>query len=119
MQTGRQQSEIYSFGVILFELLCARPAVTYDEEGGEQFLSKLARSHYEKGTLTEIIDPVLWVQMNRDSFTVFSELAYQCLSEDLSIRPTISAVIEQLQKVLKLQQGPEISELQQGLATHK
>ncbi|GJS08250.1 kinase-like domain-containing protein [Tanacetum coccineum] len=55
LQTG-MQSEIYSFGVILFELLFARLAVTYDEDGGTQFLSKLVRSHYENGTLTEIID---------------------------------------------------------------
>ncbi|PWA87003.1 protein kinase-like domain-containing protein [Artemisia annua] len=105
--------EIYSFGVILFELLCARLVVTNDEEGGTQSLSKLAHSHYEKGTLMEIIDPILRVQMNRDSVAIFSEVAYRCLNEDPSIRPTISEVIQQLQKVLKLQQGFEISELQQ------
>lgn len=107
---NRMQLEIYYFGVILFELLCARPAVTFDEKGT---LTKLACSHYEKGTLTEIIDPLLRAQMNRDSFTVFSELAYQCASKAPSKRPTISVVIEQLQKVVKLQQGFEISELQQ------
>ncbi|GKB35428.1 kinase-like domain-containing protein [Tanacetum coccineum] len=112
IQTG-MLSYIYSFGVILFELLCGRPAVTYDDDGGTQFLRKLARSLYEKGTLTEIIDPLLRVQMNRDSIAIFSEIAYRCLNEDPSTHPTISVVIEQLQKVLKLQQGFEISELQQ------
>ncbi|GJW20754.1 kinase-like domain-containing protein [Tanacetum coccineum] len=102
----------YSFGVILFELLCARLAVN-DEEGGTQFFSKLARSHYEKGTLTEIVDPLLRAQMNRDSIVIFSEIAYRCLNEDPSLRPTILVVIEELQKVLKLQQGFEISEHQQ------
>ncbi|GJV93914.1 RNA-directed DNA polymerase, eukaryota [Tanacetum coccineum] len=53
LETGRL-SEIYSFGVMLFELLCSRLAVTYDEDGGARFLSKLACSHYEEGTLTEI-----------------------------------------------------------------
>ncbi|GKA68191.1 kinase-like domain-containing protein [Tanacetum coccineum] len=90
MQTG-MQSEIYSFGVILFELLCARLAVTYDEDG----------------------DPLLRAQMNRDSIGIFSEIAYRCLNENPSVRPTILVVIEQLQKVLKLQQGFEILELQQ------
>ncbi|GKE97154.1 kinase-like domain-containing protein, partial [Tanacetum coccineum] len=96
-----------------FELLCARLAVTYDGNRDTQFLSKLARSHYEKGTLTEIIDPLLRVQINRDSIAIFSEVAYRCLNGDPSIRPTISVVIEQLQKSLKLQQGFEISELEQ------
>ncbi|GKE32523.1 kinase-like domain-containing protein, partial [Tanacetum coccineum] len=106
-QTG-MQPEINSFGVILFELLCARLAV---EEGGTQFLSKLARNHYEKGTLTEIIDPLLRVQMNRDSIAIFSEVAYRCLNP--FTRQRMSVVIEQLQKVLKLQQGFEISEIEQ------
>ncbi|GKE57037.1 kinase-like domain-containing protein [Tanacetum coccineum] len=104
------ESKMYYFGVILFQLLCGRLAVTYDEEGGAQLLSKLARSHYEKGTLTEIIDPLLRVQMNRDSIAIFSEVAYRCLNSSFI---TISEVIEQLQKVLKLQQGFESSELQQ------
>ncbi|GJS06577.1 hypothetical protein Tco_0363373 [Tanacetum coccineum] len=101
---------MYYFGVILFQLLSGRLAVTYDEEGGAQLLSKLARSHYETGTLTEIIDPLLRVQMNRDSIAIFSEVAYRCLKSSFI---TISEVIEQLQKVLKLQQGFESSELQQ------
>ncbi|GJU78764.1 kinase-like domain-containing protein [Tanacetum coccineum] len=112
IQTG-MQSKIYAFGVILFELLCARLAVTYDEEGGTLLFIKFVRSHYEKGTLTEIIDPLLKVQMNRDSIAIYSEVAYRCLNEDPSLRPRIWVVIEQLQKVLKLQQGFEISELQQ------
>lgn len=114
-QTGMisKLTEIYSFGVILFELLCARPAITYDEEGREQFLSKLACSHYEKGTLTKFINPLLREQINRDSFTVFSKIAYRCLSGNRSIHPTISLLIEQVQQVLKLQQGFVTSELQQ------
>nr|GEX80030.1 protein kinase-like domain-containing protein [Tanacetum cinerariifolium] len=58
-------------------------------------------------------DPLLRAQMNKDSIVIFSEIAYRCLNKDPSLRPTISVVIEQLQKVLKLQQGFEISELEQ------
>ncbi|GJX98293.1 hypothetical protein Tco_0355312 [Tanacetum coccineum] len=87
------------------------PTVYRVEEGGTPFLSKLARNHYEKGTLTEIIDPLLRVQMNRDSIAIFSEVACRCLNP--FTRQRMSVVIEQLQKVLELQQGFEISKLEQ------
>nr|GFA13962.1 protein kinase-like domain-containing protein [Tanacetum cinerariifolium] len=85
-------SEIYAFGEILFELLCGRLAVTDDEQGGTKLFNELARSHYENGTLTDIIDPLLRVQMNRDAIAIYSEVAYRCLNEDPSICPTISVV---------------------------
>ncbi|PWA81487.1 protein kinase-like domain-containing protein [Artemisia annua] len=106
----RKFDPIESFGVILFELLCGRLAVTEDED--ERFLISLASKHYEKGTLTEIIDPLLRVQMSRDSFAVFSEIAYACVDMNKDKRPTISKVVEELQKALRLQQGFEISELE-------
>ncbi|GJZ61988.1 receptor-like protein kinase HERK 1 [Tanacetum coccineum] len=93
METGRvtKETDIYSFGVILFELLCGRQATTKDEETG-WFLSRLACHHYENGTLTEIIDPVLRRQMNQESLNVISRLAYRCLNMDPFIRPTASTV---------------------------
>nr|GEW61354.1 probable LRR receptor-like serine/threonine-protein kinase At1g06840 [Tanacetum cinerariifolium] len=80
MHTGKltKKSDIYAFGVILFEVLCERQAYMMDKDSELPFLS-LVRRHYTSGTLTEIIDPVLRVQMNRDSLNVFSMLAYQCL----------------------------------------
>ncbi|PWA76280.1 Phloem protein 2-like protein [Artemisia annua] len=107
----RQVDPLDSFGEILFELLCGRLTVTEDED--ERFLISLGSNHHKNGTLTELVDPVLRVQMNRDSFTVFSEIAYACLEENQDKRPTISQVVEELQKVLRLQQGLETSELQQ------
>ncbi|GKC93271.1 receptor-like protein kinase HERK 1 [Tanacetum coccineum] len=67
METGRvtKKTDIYSFGVILFEVICGRQATTKDEETG-WFLSRLACHHYENGTLTEIIDPMRLFSLTRE-----------------------------------------------------
>ncbi|GKE97181.1 kinase-like domain-containing protein, partial [Tanacetum coccineum] len=73
---------------------------TKDEEKG-WFLSRLACHHYENGTLTEIIDPILRQEMDQDSLNVFSALAYRCLNMDPSIRPTAPRVVQELLDVFK------------------
>ncbi|GKC83328.1 jacalin-like lectin domain-containing protein [Tanacetum coccineum] len=97
LETGRvtKETDIYSFGVILFEVLCGRQATTKDEETG-WFLSRLACHHFENGTLTEIIDPILRLKMNQDSLNRFSALAYRCLNMDPSLRPTAPMVVQEL-----------------------
>ncbi|XP_071739351.1 uncharacterized protein [Rutidosis leptorrhynchoides] len=76
------KSDIYSFGVVLFELLCGRIAFQDDK-----LLAPLAKKHFENGTLREIIHPDLWDQISQESFKVFSEAAYSCLNNDPTQRP--------------------------------
>ncbi|GKG48339.1 kinase-like domain-containing protein, partial [Tanacetum coccineum] len=66
------------------------------------FLSRLACHHYENGTLTEIIDPILRQEMDQDSVNVFSAIAYGCLNMDPSTRPTAPMVLEELRKAQTL-----------------
>ncbi|PWA80850.1 jacalin-like lectin domain-containing protein [Artemisia annua] len=109
METGRatKETDIYSFGVLLFEVLCGRQATTKDEDEG-WLLCRLACHHYENGTLTEIIDPILRLQMDQDSWNVFSALAYRCLNMDPSIRPTAPMVVQELREVFIFQNGGSI-----------
>ncbi|KAI3506186.1 hypothetical protein L1887_28542 [Cichorium endivia] len=95
-----KRSDIYSFGIVLMEVLCGRPA--YEEGSG--FLGPLATLKYEEGKLSEIIDPNLRKQMSADSLDVFSALAYQCLKNKQEERPRMIEVVEKLEEVLGLQQ---------------
>ncbi|KAL4557933.1 hypothetical protein LXL04_036128 [Taraxacum kok-saghyz] len=105
LQTGivTKESDIYSFGVVLFEVLCGRLAYERKEDQ-IQYLCPLATHHYEAGKLDEIIDPLLSKQMGPDSLEAFSGIAYKCMEKRQSHRPTMIQVVQKLEQVLRVQE---------------
>ncbi|KAJ9554662.1 hypothetical protein OSB04_018707 [Centaurea solstitialis] len=69
---------------------------------------KMAKNHYEKRRLEEMIDADLRNQMKPASLSRFSSIAYECLKEHGEERPRMIQVIKQLVKALEYQQddGP-------------
>ncbi|GJQ99868.1 kinase-like domain, phloem protein 2-like protein [Tanacetum coccineum] len=116
-KSGRlnKKSDIYSFGVVLFEILTGKLA--YDRiftDVDEKGIAPIARHHFEKGTLMEIVDHKIKEETdehvfsltkgpNKESLDVFSKIAFECLAETQAQRPTIEVVIDKLQKVLTSQ----------------
>ncbi|GKE79587.1 kinase-like domain-containing protein, partial [Tanacetum coccineum] len=64
------KSDIYSFGIVMFELLCGRKSMADHQDN--KYLTPMAIFHYREKILDEIIDPVLWKQMDPQSFHVFA-----------------------------------------------
>ncbi|CAH1424426.1 unnamed protein product [Lactuca virosa] len=98
-----KESDVYSFGVVLFEILCRRLALIEKYQDDRRFLSSLAHVYCEDNRLDEIIDPNLMNQMKVGSLNLFSMVAYQCLRENRSERPTMGWIVENLEKALELQ----------------
>ncbi|KAJ0717921.1 putative protein kinase RLK-Pelle-CrRLK1L-1 family [Helianthus annuus] len=94
-----QKSDVFSFGVVLFEVLCGRPTRVRAFRDERQFLTNLIKIHWRRKTLDEIIYPDLQKQINGASLVTFSSIAYQCLMSG-NERPTMKKVVEQLQKAL-------------------
>ncbi|GKC11576.1 kinase-like domain, phloem protein 2-like protein, partial [Tanacetum coccineum] len=95
------KSDIYSFGIVLFELLCGRESII-DDDNDNKYLGPAAIFHYRNKILEELIDPVLWKQMDLQSFDMFAAIAYECLDEERSRRANIDDIVPRLEKALEL-----------------
>nr|XP_043610995.1 uncharacterized protein LOC122582638 isoform X2 [Erigeron canadensis] len=115
----KRESDVYGFGVVLFEVLCGRLA--YDPiylMESEQGLAFVARRCFREGTLIEMIDPILKEPRGENDFILnrgpnkyslkkFVNIAYKCIAETQDRRPTIKVVIQELQDALFFQEEEE------------
>ncbi|GJS80165.1 protein kinase-like domain, concanavalin A-like lectin/glucanase domain protein [Tanacetum coccineum] len=96
-----EKSDIYSFGVILCEIMCGRKAFLPYESEDNKFLAPLARSHNQNETHQDIIHPDLWNQMDPEVSDGFAQLACDCIKEDRVERPDMIEILFQLNGALE------------------
>ncbi|XP_071687789.1 uncharacterized protein [Rutidosis leptorrhynchoides] len=112
----KKQSDIYSFGVVLFEILSGTLAYEkiYIDENNKG-IAAVARRHFSEGTLMEMVDPEvmeeaeqlcfgLKVGPNQKSLKSFLKIAIQCIAETQGERPTLKDIINELEIALNLQE---------------
>ncbi|KAI7729553.1 hypothetical protein M8C21_026418, partial [Ambrosia artemisiifolia] len=73
--------DVYSFGVLLFEVLYGRKAMITND-----------------GIQEEQIDPNLMKQMDTESLRQFKDLACNCLNQQLVQRPTMDQIVNELKE---------------------
>ncbi|CAL5393687.1 unnamed protein product [Camellia sinensis] len=98
-----KKSDVYAFGVVLFEVLCGRPAVNMRLEEEQCSLALWAQHCIKKKKLGQIIDPSIRDQISPHCLKLFAKVANECLNNNPNGRPTMADVVVSLECALAAQ----------------
>ncbi|KAJ9692162.1 hypothetical protein PVL29_011302 [Vitis rotundifolia] len=99
-RTGQltKESDVYSFGIVLLELISGRPAIMEDNRSILDWI----RPIIERGEIEDIVDPRLQGIFNTNSAWRAIETAMCCVPFSSIERKTMSYVVSELKECLKL-----------------
>jgi hypothetical protein len=89
---------------VLFEVLCARPAVDMGLDDEQQSLALWAQQCFWDRTLDQIIDSHLIGLIAPACLKVYAKIAYKCLYDGRYRRPKMAEVLKALEFAMELQE---------------
>ncbi|EXB74613.1 putative LRR receptor-like serine/threonine-protein kinase [Morus notabilis] len=96
-----EKSDVYSYGVVLLEIITNQPAIISSNETDERtHISHWVSSRLANGLIRSIVDPRLQGDFEVNSVWKAVEIAMVCLSPSPSKRPNMSEVVSELKKCL-------------------
>lgn len=112
-----RKSDVYAFGVVLFEVLFGRPAVDLSLEEEQRGLAGWAQHCIKEGIVERNIDLNLRGQILPNCLTIYVQIAGQCLQNYPRKRPTMSEVVFKLESALALQEIADYSVFEEEIDT--
>ncbi|XP_060206498.1 receptor protein kinase-like protein ZAR1 [Lycium barbarum] len=98
-----QKSDIYSFGIVLLEILTGRLPDGGSEDDGKGLESLVRKVFRQERPLSEIIDPALLGEVHAKKQVVAAfHIALNCTEQDPELRPRMRTVSDNLDRI-KLQ----------------
>ncbi|KAG0501011.1 hypothetical protein HPP92_001083 [Vanilla planifolia] len=97
------KSDVYSYGVVLLELLSGRKPVDMSQPTGQENLVTWARPILrDRDRLHELADPKLEVKYPKEDFFKVCTVAAACVAPEANQRPTMGEVVQSLKMVQPL-----------------
>lgn len=97
------KSDVYSYGVVLLELITGRTPVDMSQPGGQENLVTWARPILrDKDRLDEIADPKLEGKYPKEDFVRVCTIAAACVAPEANQRPTMGEVVQSLKMVQRI-----------------
>ncbi|GKD45775.1 serine-threonine/tyrosine-protein kinase catalytic domain-containing protein, partial [Tanacetum coccineum] len=104
--TGKltRKSDVYAFGVVLFEALCGKRAVDSSLDEEQWGLAIWVQDSIKEGRLKQIVDDHIKREISPKCLKMFAQLAKRCLDKHLKQRPTMAEIVVGLESVLAIQE---------------
>nr|XP_043630751.1 probable serine/threonine-protein kinase PBL19 [Erigeron canadensis] len=118
VETGhlKSNSDLWSFGVVLYEILSGRKAIDRNLPQPEQKLIEWVKQFPADGKrFRMIMDPRLNNQYSLSAARKVAKLADSCLRKNPDDRPTMSRIVEVLQEAIRESEDSSISETRSPL----
>lgn len=97
-------SDVYSYGVVLLELVTGQKAIRKNEQGDELNLIQWATPRLEEGGIEAIVDAQLEGNYPQDIYLDMAQLAVRCAAFEKDFRPSMKAVLSILEPQLEASQ---------------
>ncbi|KAM7472382.1 hypothetical protein LguiA_010565 [Lonicera macranthoides] len=110
-----KKSDVYAFGVVLFEVISGKPALDFRLPKEQRSLAARAQQCVRENTIHHLIDPNLKWEISSNSLKAFVEIANQCLHNDSKKRPKMAEVVASLELALALQTHKDSTLLDEGI----
>lgn len=95
-----KKSDIYSFGIILLELITGQPAIRRDVNGEIIRIQEWVTPIIENGDVRSIVDPRLQGDFDTNSAWKAVEIALSCVLNTATRRPDMTDVLIELKECL-------------------
>ncbi|WVZ94616.1 hypothetical protein U9M48_040486 [Paspalum notatum var. saurae] len=91
-----KKSDIYSFGVLLLEIVSGKCNYNRRLPQGDQFLLERTWTYYEQGRLEEIVDAEVGEDLDVEEACRFLKVGLLCTQDAMKLRPNMTNIIRML-----------------------
>ncbi|KAJ0532601.1 putative protein kinase RLK-Pelle-CrRLK1L-1 family [Helianthus annuus] len=103
------KTDVYAFGVVLFELLSGRRAIDMHNGEDDSKLVVWARKCVKERKLDQMVDSNIKGTISTNCLRQFAQIADRCVHPVPKERPTMSELVASLEALLELQEKPDTS----------
>ncbi|KAG1347243.1 G-type lectin S-receptor-like serine/threonine-protein kinase [Cocos nucifera] len=100
------KADVYSYGMMLFEIISGRRNSEQTEEGKATFFPTFAANRLVQGDVQSLVDHRLGDDVNIEELERACKIAYWCIQDDESARPTMGQVVQILEGFLEINMPP-------------